>query len=672
MKLATLTIVVLICLGGLCACAAAEVTLFVAPGGDDAAAGTLEAPLATLTRARDVVREMKRDDQPKRPATIFLRGGRYELTEPIVFTPADSGSTEAPLIIRAYQDEKPILSGGRIISQWEKTQLNGREVWRAPLPDDVPAQLRNLWFDGRRLQRARHPNSGYLRLQHSPEVTPDTPWNTGQSSFHYRDGDLRNWQNLLAGEVVLMSRWVEARLPLEEIDEANRLVRFGKKTKVIMQPDDRYYVENLAELLDEPGEYYVDSAARAVFYLPQHDQRIEQFAPIAPALQQVMRLEGEPQNDRFVEHIRFLRIGFAHTQWNIEDGDQPQESGFWQAAQPVPAAVAGQGVRRCSFAECAIENVGTYGLALSLGCKENYIERCTLRDLGAGGIKLGEGIRENPTEQSHNNVIIDCTIRDGGNVYHSAVGIWIGHAFDNHIAHNEIADFYYTAISVGWSWGYGPSQAHGNIIEHNHLHHIGHRSDRPEPVLSDMGGIYTLGVQPGTVLRHNHIHDIASSRYGGWGIYLDEGSTEILVENNLVYRTTNGGFHQHYGRDNVVRNNIFALGRDVQVTRSIAEAHRSFSFERNIVYWTSGVGVTGDFFNANVEFNRNVYFPAGEGQASFAGRAFEQWQADGYDGDSRLTDPLFIDPTGSDFRLREDSPAAAVGFEPFTLTAGPR
>src|SRR5690606_34811764 len=145
----------------------------------------------------------------------------------------------------------------------------------------------------------------------------------------------------------------------------------------------------------------------------------------------------------------------------------------------------------------------------------------------------------------------------------------------NEISHNEIHDLFYSGISCGWTWGYEESVSRDNRIEHNHIYDLGHG------FLSDIGGIYTLGVQHGTVIRGNLIHDIEQKNYGGWAIYLDEGSSHILVEGNVCHDLGSNGFNQHYGRENIVRCNIFAFGRECQFSLSRAEDHVAFTFERN-------------------------------------------------------------------------------------------
>jgi hypothetical protein len=211
--------------------------------------------------------------------------------------------------------------------------------------------------------------------------------------------------------------------------------------------------------------------------------------------------------------------------------------------------------------------------------------------------------------------------------------------------------------------------ATNTLVAWNHVHHIGVRSDGDGPILSDMGGIYTLGLHAGTQVRSNLWHDCAGLRYGGWGIYFDEGTTGLHCEDNIVYRTTHGGFHQHYGRDNVVRNNIFAFGQHWQIQRSRAEAHRSFIFERNIVYWDRGRLLDGNFSGSttNYLFDSNLYWRVGGGDIQFAGATFAQWQQRGQDVHSMIADPLFRDPARGDFSLGPESPALKLGFRPIDL-----
>jgi hypothetical protein len=449
----------------------------------------------------------------------------------------------------------------------------------------------------------------------------------------------------------------------------------------VVEKGDKYWAEGAAAFLDEPGEWYYDPAASTLYYLPRPGEDMARAEAIVPALSHVLVLQGKGGEGKRVEHVTFRGITFSHADWGQGWPGWPDDrSGFNQAAVGVPAAVKAEGASHCTFDHCTITHVGTYGLELGRGCRDNRVTACTTTDLGAGGVKIGEtAVRESEADQTSRNEVSDCRITDGGRLLPSAVGIWVGQSFDNRISHNEIADFYYSGLSVGWTWGYGKSLAKGNVVEHNHVHHIGKPShDEHAPILSDMAGIYTLGIQPGTVIRNNRFHDIAAIKYGGWGIYYDEGTSDVVSENNVVYRTTHGGFHQHYGKDNVFRNNVIAFGRDAQIQRTRPEAHRSFTFERNIVYWDRGELTVGGWDSRNVAFDYNVYWDAGRSDGGAkdlrVGKLpLEQWRADGKDGHSVVADPKFVDPAAGDFNLKPDSPAPGVGFVPFDQAdVGPR
>lgn len=207
-----------------------------------------------------------------------------------------------------------------------------------------------------------------------------------------------------------------------------------------------------------------------------------------------------------------------------------------------------------------MREVGAYALALREGCRSIEVQDCDFYDLGAGGILIGVPIREVaqakfPLElaPSHNTVS-RCRIRNGGNVHPSAVGVRIAQSHHNTISHNEIADFGYSGISLGWAWNRNPNYSDTNILEGNHIHNV-------LESLVDGGGIYTLGVLKGCVFRENYIHDVyrAEGTVGAPvnGIFFDQGSQYVVLERNVI-RNAGGPvrFNQCKHEDMIWQNNF--------------------------------------------------------------------------------------------------------------------
>lgn len=272
----------------------------------------------------------------------------------------------------------------------------------------------------------------------------------------------------------------------------------------------------------------------------------------------------------------------------------------------------------------------------------------------------------------------DCHIKKYGRISNNAVGVLLIHAADCEISHNEIHDGWYTGISVGWVWGYSDNPTNGIKISNNLIYNIGNGW------LSDMGGIYTLGVQPDTVISGNIIYNVGcysgNGGYGGWGIYLDEGSSGITVENNLAYDCSSQAFHQHYGQDNIIRNNILAFGGEGQFRISRKEDHNLLYLYNNILvgYGTPMYCRTTekDWFtdNGNIYWDYktegNVY--SGKSTKPFERESLVIMTAKGYYNNATYADPLFRDAENRDFTLAENSPAIETGFVPWEYDAGTR
>ncbi|MBI4880233.1 MAG: right-handed parallel beta-helix repeat-containing protein [Planctomycetes bacterium] len=659
---------------------------FVAPAGNDSWSGTLPAPapsgadgpFASVARAKLAVRALSREAKSAGPVVVAIRGGLYELTEPLLFTPEDSGAAAAPVIYCAYGEERPILSGGRRL----RGCLVGEDGrWRLALEEARDGRwiFSQLWVNDQRRFRARLPLSGYLHV--AEELPPPAASSAaGYDRFRFHAGDIDpGWRDLDAVELVCFHFWSASRMRIAQIDTEEHTVVFTGPTPTASRwgafaTGSRFFAENVREALGAPGAWRLEQGVGELTYLPLPGERPEDAVVVAPRLDVLLRLQGDVPGRRFVEHLRFEGLAFAHAGFTL-----PAEGhSFPQAEADLGAAVEALGARHVTFDGCSVRHAGRYAIAFGPGCRDNEVRRCELVDLGGGGVIIGalEGPRSftagrTAAGDAENEVlrhtVRECRIAHGGRLHPAAVGVWIGHASHNTVAHNDIFDFYYTGVSVGWTWGYAePSRAHHNEIAWNRIHTIG------QGVLSDLAGVYTLGVSPGTTVHHNVIHDVAAFDYGGWGLYTDEGSSGIVLSHNLVYRTKTGGFHQHYGRGNVIRNNVFAEAAWHQVQRSRAEAHLSFRFEQNIVYWSNDSPLLqGDWSGEQFLLDENVYWNPRRPEVRFPGDlALAAWQEQrGQDKSSRVANPLFVDPAQDDFRLCDGSPALDLGFEPWDYGA---
>jgi hypothetical protein len=662
----------------LLACVAIPVhaaTFYVSPKGDDHHPGTLDKPFATLEKARDAIRALKQaGGLPDGGVTVWLRGGEYARTEPFTLTPDDSGEEGKPVVFAAHPGEQPVLFGGRRITGL-RPAAGG--VWEASLlqAKDGRWVFRTLYVNGRRYTLARSPNHGYYEMAGavptSDSLTEGPDSGKSRNAFRAPPEAMGDWPAPGDINLKVWGRWWTSLLMVRHIDPATGVVQLAGADKQYLPYRHRkktpFIIENHPGALDEPGEWQLDRKQGVLRVIPRPGDDLGKAEVYAPVADRLLVLAGEPAQSRYVRHVVFRGIGFCCTNWTLT----PESTGA-QADVAVGAMVEGTGLRDCLFEGCEFTKTDSYALWLRRGSRECVVRKCHLHDLGAGGVKVGETLPEDDAIRAGSNTVENCFIHNGGHVHGSGIGVWIGASSDNLITHNEICDFWYSGVSVGWKWSADLYGTRNNRVTFNRIHHVMQR-------LEDGGGIYCLGFQPQALIANNIIHD--SGRDGGpphcRGIYLDQGCVGFLVENNLVYDTQDAALRMQIGTGcNIYINNILAFTREYAVDMDVA---RSCVFVNNIVYLDRGRLYKYEKWPNYEKFiDKNVYWRTDDQPFLFAGETLEKWRehrqtglsyfkGTPMDDKSVVADPRFVDAPAKDFRLKPGSPAIHLGFKPFDL-----
>ena len=600
----------------------------------------------TLMTARDAVRSWRANGHADEAAMVVLPKGDYALTEPLALDARDGNATWL-----ARTPEKTLITGGKHIAGLTAAP-DGH--WHAA-PE---LHFEQLFINGARATRSRFPAEGRLPL--GELQVKELPAKRAQITVKIPTEIITALTAdpipLAEHQILVFHKWDTSRYALSAFDPTNGTITVEGQPMTSWNPwnaQSFYLLDNCAGPSLVPGAWFQGPAGE-LNYRPLPGEGLDRTEAVAPVLEQLLIVQGAC-------NLHFQGLHFGYTGYRLpREGCPPV-----QAAAGIGASIQIDDAENLTFNDCELAHTGNYGIWLRSGCQNCRIVHCLLEDLGAGGIRVGEmHISQNPADVTGGNVIANNIIRGCGRIHPSAVGIWIGQSANNQVTHNDISDTFYTGISAGWTWGYGPSQATNNAISYNRIHQIG------QGVLSDMGGIYTLGVSPGSTCVGNVIFDVRAHDYGGWGIYPDEGSSGWRIASNLVWRCTSvlspsgGGFHQHYGASNNIVNNIFALssGPPMQATR--VEDHRSFTLEHNLIISTNEAFFYGPWDRLQYASGGNCFVAYGQTAKPFPNGDLAAWQQAGHETGSILTN-FELKGNWPDITFPPGSPAFASGFKPF-------
>jgi hypothetical protein len=648
------------------ACLCSAQPYFVSPAGDDANPGTLKKPFATLQRAQQAARQKRGD--------VFLRGGTHYLPETLVFTAQDSGTKDAPVVFQNYQGEKAVISGGVRLDhldwqpytngivqaqvpadlQTEEIFVNGERQILARYPDFNP---KAQYFDGftsgadikRRSARWADPAGGYLHAMH-PALWGDFTWLFTGKDTNGTLTKVGGWQNNRGGGI-------------------NQDIQF---------------VENIFEELDSPGEWFLNSKTHTLYFYPPVGLDLKNAVVEATRLRTLVEFRGDEAHP--VKWITVRGMIFRQAARTVMDTKEPLVRTDWAIYRG--GAIFFNGAEDCALEDSFIDQVGGNAVFVN-----NYNRRVTVRGTqiakaGASGICFVgdpqaarsplfnynrvqplDQIDRTPGPKSDNYpadcLVDDCLIHLTGRVEKQTAGVEIDLAQGITVRHCSIYDMPRSGINIGdGCWG-------GHVIEFCDIfdtvketgdHGSFNSWGRDRFWRSNIGEVNAWVRQVPDLPKLDAVKPnvLANNRWRcdhGWDIDLDDGSSFYIITNNLCLH---GGIKNREGFGRVVENNIMV---DNSYNPHVWFAECGDIFLHNIV-WTDYLpaNMHRPPWGADMDYNLVQNF-----SSTTNAPAARLQQQSGRDEHSIVADAQFIDPAHGDYRVKDGSPALALGFVNFPM-----
>jgi hypothetical protein len=567
-----------------------QVAIHVSPNGNDAAAGSANAPVRTLTRAQALVRDANRNDD----VVVHVGSGTYRLDAPLSFRRVDGGLNGHAVAWRGEDGEMPLISSGFHVTGFTLHD-EARRIYVADIPQGL--DTRQVWVNDTRAERP------WVEIQ--PE---DLVFNaTGFTIVNPELGYVAEMAHPDRLEVEATGFFTDRFSPVASVDGMsvtmaqpawdNNTWGYDTLTRPIFPDDSRLFLVNAPELIGRtndwhalPYQFFVDPDAGKLYLRIAQDDDIADLTVTVPTLEALVSIAGTP--DQPVESLTFEGLRFSHTSWLgpsrptgyanqqsgafLHDVSEIRPDGAWaecgwgcpefesmrQLWHQQPAAVQVAAARNVTFRNNQFSQLGQIGLGIGndstanlsgqgLAVQDILIQSNRFAVLSGGAIMVG-GVRmdahhpSDPNLTNRNVMIADNTVFSVSQDYRDNAAILSTYVDGASIVHNDISDAPYDGVAVGWGWGYNDAGGNPNYDQNQQGYLYNPRFDTPTTLRNtlvannrihgiktwfmDGGSIYNLSANPGAVIRDNHIFDIGDRI----GIYLDEGSKHFTVTGNVI------------------------------------------------------------------------------------------------------------------------------------------
>ncbi len=719
--------------------------LYVSPGGSDTNSGLRSnVPLRTIKEALNRVEKMARPAQPQAAlppddlyegigaaygdqldahltnlaaaVTIKLLPGTYQPDELLVidrsigggihfegeWAPGAEEALRARLVDHGEDalwmdppaDYMPVISGGRTITNWTATTVNGVEAWMADLPDVQTGSwyFQQLFVDGRRAERSRWPKQGWFRME---EIIQDSPTATNHLTFKAFPGHVQSWTNLVNVEAVILHRWFEDRLCITNYNTSTRWVQLaGPSPDFDLNASHpvahgagtaAYYLDHVFETMSKSGEWYLNRTAGRLYYIPKAGETMAATRVVAPVLRQLFQVKGALSVNQYLWDVRFSKIAFMHTQADTlrkhdGTGNNPPSIGS--------GAVQFSGARAAGVEACLFGHMGEAGVEFTEQTMRGDLSCNMFRDMAGTAFLAWQKPAATITVQERTGFlqIHDNDVKGYGRFWHGNVGMLHNGVMYSDVEHNYVRDGYYSGIRAGAGGASTNNLGFANILRKNRIHTCG------QGWLSDLGGIYVPGVCPYSIVEGNAVYDIQARDYTSPALYLDGAAQYWTVRNNWFYDCNVKNLNMK-GWSLVITNNVIAHAGLWNVKRLNADdpndpgyaplgglaGRQPLQFNRNIYLQEGGEAYEHSQYTDTptnwANSDMNLFWDATGAITVGPNQLLSQWRtAEKKDLNSIEQDPLFVDPSRGDFRVPTNSPAVTqLGFVPFdNRDAGPR